>query len=194
MDPYPSAKVVPYDPGWMAQYRAVADGLRGGLGDGWLIEHVGSTSVPLLPAKPVIDLALRIPIGVELPVVEANFASLGWTGPEEVGDHHAVFLLNGDGIRQAIGHLFPVEQWPTAHVRMFAQWLRGHPEDRDAYAALKTGLVGAGVWGPDYTEAKTDFVRDVVNRAQAAWGNLSDSGAEGSPYVPNTPQSGRGNG
>lgn len=139
------------------------------LGGDWLVEHVGSTSVPLLPAKPVIDLGLRMPACVGPRDVQATFSALGWTDLEAIGDHYAVFLLD-DGVRQGIGHLFTAEQWPTAHVRLFAKWLRAHPKDREAYSALKTGLVSAGAWGQDYTNAKTEFVRGVVNRARLAAG------------------------
>lgn len=166
---YPTARVVPWDIGWLLDYRALADRLVRSLGDGWLVEHVGSTSVPLLPAKPVIDVALRMPAGVELHQVAEIFSSLGWDGPVVVGDHAALFLL-GRGIRVAIGHLYTPEQWPTAHIRLFAQWMREHPRDREAYAALKTGLVSTGVWGPGYTDAKTAFVLAVVNRAREATG------------------------
>lgn len=156
---------MPWDNRWLLDYRALADRLIRGLGDGWLVEHVGSTSVPLLPAKPVIDVALRMPAGVELHEVAGIFNPLGWDGPAVVGDHAALFLLDR-GIRVAIGHLYTPEQWPTAHIRLFARWLREHPRDREAYAALKTGLVSTGVWGPDYTAAKTEFVLGVVNRAR----------------------------
>ncbi|GGU38078.1 GrpB family protein [Nocardioides albus] len=71
---------------------------------------------------------------------------------------------------RAILHLFTTDQWPTAHLRLFANWLRSHDADRDAYASLKSGLVGSGVWGSEYTVAKRAFVNDVVNRARAARG------------------------
>jgi GrpB-like predicted nucleotidyltransferase (UPF0157 family) len=166
---YPSARVVPFDLRWADRYRTLAAHLTRGLGGDWLVEHVGSTSVPLLPAKPVIDVAMGMPAGLGRHAAEAALASLGWTDPEAVGDHLAVFVLD-NGVRRAIGHIFFADQWPTAHVRLFAQWLRAHPADRDRYAALKTGLVSAGVWGRDYTNAKSAFVLEVVNRARLASG------------------------
>lgn len=92
-----------------------------------------------------------------------------------VGDHWGTFLLI-DEVRAAIGHIFTSEQWPEAHVRLFAEWLRTHPADRDGYADLKRALVEGGAWGSDYTTAKGAFVLEVVNRARAARGLPSLSG------------------
>ncbi len=72
--------------------------------------------------------------------------------------------------RVAIAHLFSSEQWPSAPVRLFAQWLRTHDGDRDEYQRLKLSLVAAGIWGNAYTSAKTDFVVGIVNRARAQQG------------------------
>ncbi len=158
---------MPYDVGWTQRYVETSTRLREMLGPGWLTEHVGSTSVPGLLAKPVIDLALRIPEGTRLPETGAAFLQTGWTEPRALGDHSAAFLLAGS-VREAIAHLFTSEQWPVAHVRLFADWLRTHEEDRARYAALKGGLVAEGTWGEDYTDAKGTFVLEIVNRARAA--------------------------
>ncbi len=59
---YPTRGVTSYDPHWPEIYRQQSTGLTAALG-GWLTEHIGSTSVPGLAAKPVIDIAARIPAG-----------------------------------------------------------------------------------------------------------------------------------
>lgn len=166
---YPRERLAAYDPGWAERYAAVAATLLDRLGSSWVIEHVGSTSVPGLVAKPVIDLALRVPDGEPLSVAVSSLLDAGWTEPVAIGDHLASYLLDGT-VRRAIAHVFTAEQWPTAHVRLFAEWLRQHPTDRDAYALVKQDLVATGVWGGDYTAAKAAFVQDVVNRARAARG------------------------
>ncbi len=158
---------MPYDVGWTERYVETSTRLRKILGPGWLTEHVGSTSVPGLLAKPVIDLARRIPEGTCLPEIGAAFLQAGWTEPRTLGDHSAAFLLAGP-VREAIAHLFTPEQWPEAHVRLFADWLRTHETDRARYAALKRGLVAEGTWDEEYTDAKSTFVLEVVNRAREA--------------------------
>ncbi|TQM62899.1 GrpB family protein [Humibacillus xanthopallidus] len=166
---YPDARLVAPDPAWPRRYAVLVDALGRALGPDWALEHVGSTSVPGLVAKPVIDIAIRIPPGVSVDDASSLLAPVGWSDAVAVGDHWAVFLLD-DGVRLAIGHLFEADRWPEAHVRLFAQWLRRHPADRERYAELKTSLVAAGVWGEGYTDAKVGFVRGVVERARAAHG------------------------
>lgn len=73
-------------------------------------------------------------------------------------------------MRAAIAHIFTAGQWPQAHLRLFSDWLRDHSAERAEYGRLKSRLVEQGVWGADYTEAKTAFVQGVVNRARAARG------------------------
>lgn len=162
---YPVQKLVDHDPCWADRFAEIVDRLRADLGAGWKFEHVGSTSVPGLCAKPVIDIA-AVPAAEEAAVARAALVEVGWTDLVALGDHRASFLLNGT-VRTAILHLFTAGQWPTAHLRLFADWLRSHDADRDAYASLKSGLVGTGVWGSDYTKAKREFVTEIVNRARA---------------------------
>lgn len=166
---YPADRLVPYDPSWPARYRELAAPLVEVLGRRWNVEHVGSTSVPGLVAKPVIDLALCVPCGQQLSDRTPELGALGWTAPVALGDHEATFMLDGT-VRTAIAHVFTAEQWPSAHVRLFAEWLRRHDSAREDYAQLKTSLVNRGVWRSDYTDQKTGFVVGVVNHARAERG------------------------
>jgi GrpB-like predicted nucleotidyltransferase (UPF0157 family) len=147
----------------------LAGTLQCALGEGWAVEHVGSTSVPGIVAKPVIDVAIRLPDGPHLPRWTQVLHDLGWSGPEAAGDHQALFLHRG-GVRAAIMHVFTADEWPQAHPRLFADWLRTHPGDRERYGTLKSRLVQQGVWGTAYTDAKRSFVHDIVNRARSARG------------------------
>lgn len=165
---YPSEGLIPYDPTWPARYVQLANTLHQALGDHWQIEHIGSTSVPGLLAKPVIDLALRIPDNEPIPDRLPTFAAAGWTDLTPLPTHQALFQLDREGTRRAIAHLFSAEQWPTAPQRLFASWLRAHPTDRDAYTSLKQGLRDAGLWGHDYTAAKAAFVQYIADKARAA--------------------------
>lgn len=158
-----------HDAGWVDRYALLAAELHRCLGPGWQIEHVGSTSVPGLVAKPVIDLALRLPEGEALTEWQPVLVGAGWSEVAEVGDHWATFLLEG-GVRTAIGHIFTSAQWTEAHLRFFCDWLRTHENDVVRYADLKRGLVAGGSWGSEYTGAKSEFVREIVNRARAARG------------------------
>lgn len=166
---YPADRLVPYDPSWVERYAEFIRPLVTALGPEWALEHVGSTSIPGLLAKPVIDVAIAPPPDRHLAEFKTKLCDLGWTEPTAVGDHEVIYMLDA-GVRIAIGHVFTREQWPSAHVRLFAQWLRLHDSDRDEYARLKAGLVADGFWGSDYTKRKADFVVRVVNQARASRG------------------------
>ncbi len=167
---YPAVRLARPDASWERLYARIASDLLTSLGSDWLVEHVGSTSVPELVAKPVIDLALRLPEGWDISDACESFLRAGWARPVVVGDHWATYLLNEQSLRVAIGHIFSAGQWAEAHVRLFADWLRRHPDDRDRYGSLKSVLVADGMWGSDYTIAKGAFVLDIVNRARGQRG------------------------
>lgn len=168
-DQYPQEHLVPYDPTWAARGQELLSSVRQILGEDWLGEHAGSTSVPGIAAKPVIDLVLRVPAGRDLLEAVQPLVSAGWSPPVVVGDHWAVFRSSAER-REAIGHIFTAAQWPEAHIRLFARWLRSHPEDARRYEELKQGVVAAGVWGPEYTRQKADFVREIVNASRREQG------------------------
>lgn len=166
---YPVDRLAPYDSAWVERYSELIGPLVEALGPAWVFEHVGSTSVPGLSAKPVIDVAMAPPPERHLAEFVPAFRDLGWSEPITIGDHEAIFVRDG-AVRVAIGHVFTRHQWPSAHVRLFAQWLRLHDSDRDEYARLKAGLVADGIWGSAYTQGKTEFVVGVVNRARVSRG------------------------
>lgn len=159
---------MPYDSGWPDRYQAISAALTAVLG-GWLTEHIGSTSVPGLAAKPVIDIAVRVRASSHATDRTSSLLASGWTAPESIGSHDCPFRLDGN-VRTAIVHFFPETVWPTAHQRLFALWLREHPEDRDAYGAVKQQLRARGVGGEAYTRAKTSFIQHVTDEARQARG------------------------
>ncbi|MEO6998363.1 MAG: GrpB family protein [Terracoccus sp.] len=166
---YPPERLVAYDLEWVTRFERLASNFQAALGPAWMVEHIGSTSVPGLVAKPVIDLAVRLPNAESLEEHLVALRGLGWSGPHDLGSHRCLFRLDRN-VRRGIAHVFTAAQWPLAHQRLFAAWLRRHDADRDAYARLKRKLVAHEVWGRAYTSAKTEFVQAIVDRARAAQG------------------------
>lgn len=114
----------------------MASSLHAILGRDWLPEHIGSTSVPGLLAKPVIDIAVRIPAGTSRVEATGLFDRTGWTTPTALGDHLATFLLT-HGVRTGIGHIFTRK--PNSGPVRWGLWLCGEavpemigPTPRDA--------------------------------------------------------------
>jgi 16S rRNA processing protein RimM len=163
IEPRPAIEIVDYDPEWPATFEAEAERLREGLGDAAVrIEHVGSTSVPGLAAKPNIDIQVSVPDVYDR---DAYFRLLFALGYEHVPDPE---------FRD-----YPFFGWPSAkvprtfnlhvcqagtemeqrHLR-FRDHLRSDPVARDEYAALKRRL--ALECGNDieaYVSAKDAFVK-----------------------------------
>ena len=163
--------LVAYDPAWPACFEAerarllqVFDPVR------TRIEHVGSTAVPGLAAKPIVDVLL----GVErLEEVERRIPELEARGWEYVPRHEAVLphrrFLARPRTRPRSHHLHAVElgtDFWNDHLR-FRDHLRDHPEDARAYEALKRELAARHRDDrPAYTEAKTAFVEAILARGR----------------------------
>ncbi|MEN3361543.1 MAG: hypothetical protein V7637_5525 [Mycobacteriales bacterium] len=161
--------VAEYDPGWPARYEREAARLRELLGDrALLIEHVGSTSVPGLPAKPIIDLDLVVADSAEegsyLPTLVAAGYRLLIREPEWY--EHRCFKGPDTNINL---HVFSPGSAEVERHLLFRDWLRGHDADRDRYAAAKRELAGRRwTYIQQYADAKTGVVTEILARARAA--------------------------
>ena len=131
------------------------------------MEHVGSTSVPGLAAKPVIDIQVSVRSMVPRSAYVDPLVRLGyrwvldpWT------DEHEYFSRDGDGERTFHIHVCPTgSEWERRHLA-FRDWLRNHPEDAAAYERLKRELAQRhprDLLG--YTDGKTAFIREIEARA-----------------------------
>ncbi|GIJ43511.1 hypothetical protein Val02_03970 [Virgisporangium aliadipatigenens] len=168
--------VVDPDPAWPAAFAALADRIRGALGERALaVEHVGSTSVPGLPAKPIIDIDLI----VEDPADEATYVpALEAAGfvlviREPWWQEHRCFT--SDEPKSNLHTFGPDAAEPVRH-RMFREWLRAHPEDlalyRDTKLAAAKASNAAGEHVMEYNARKESVIREIYDRAFRAAGLL----------------------
>ena len=155
-----------YDPAWPETYAALEHTIRGALGDTVrLIEHGGSTSVPGLPAKPIIDIILAVADSADeatyVPQLEAEGFWLRIREPE--WNEHRVLKHADPDVNL---HVFTEGCREIEKMLLFRNWLRTHPEDRDRYAAEKRRL-GAQTWQhiQNYADAKTTVVEEIMTRA-----------------------------
>lgn len=163
--------VVPYDPRWPALFEEERVRLLAALAPSVLeIEHFGSTSVPGMAAKPILDMLAAVrsledvdPLTdalAELGYQDASVWLGGWSvpdrrlfclGPYNEGTHHLHFVVLGS------------EPW-TGN-RRFRDRLRSDPEAAAGYARLKQGLAEAhGTDVDGYTDGKTEFVFSALGR------------------------------
>jgi GrpB-like predicted nucleotidyltransferase (UPF0157 family) len=159
--------IVEYDSNWVDVFSQLRGMLAIALGSlPAAIEHVGSTSVPGAAAKPIIDIDIVLGSGDDLPTVISLLAKLGYRHVGDLGIAGREAFDNPPGL--PAHHLYVVIAGNSEHVRhlRFRDYLRSHPEVRDQYSALKKSL--GRKFGDDreaYTEAKTAFIEDVLNRA-----------------------------
>lgn len=166
--PHP-LEVLPPDPTWPAQYAVVRDRVVAALGERVLaIEHVGSTAVPGLWAKPFIDVDLTVADSADedawLPALEAAGFVLRVREPE--WEEHR--CLRGQDPTTNLHVFSPGAREPRRH-RLFRDWLRSHPDDRDAYAEVKRSVAAQGFTdGMLYNNEKAWFVYDLYEKVLAA--------------------------
>ena len=129
-------EVVPYDESWPAAYEAVRARVVQALGERVVgLEHVGSTSVPGLAAKPVIDVDLLVVDSADEPAYVPDLERVGFVlrVREPDWEEHRVLTFEAPNTNLHVTSTDAVE--PRRHVR-FRVWVLSHPEDLDAYAAL----------------------------------------------------------
>ncbi|PVE98013.1 GrpB family protein [Microbacterium sp. TPD7012] len=162
--------LVSYDPSWPARFEEIAAELRAHGEPSWLIEHIGSTAVPGMRAKPIIDLAVRIEGAEDFERHRPALEEIGWRRGSSV-QSHPVMVFEEDGIRTRIAHFFPASDWDTVNQRILRDWLLAHPADADRYTHAKCDAVAAAARGTStYNAAKAPVIQDLVDRARAARG------------------------
>jgi GrpB-like predicted nucleotidyltransferase (UPF0157 family) len=162
-------ELVAYDPDWPAQYEAVGARIRAAIEDtAVVLEHAGSTSVPRLAAKPVIDVVLGVPDATDEAAYVPALEAAGFEFAIREPDWFEHRLFRGRDPRVNL-HTFSADCEEIGRMLAFRDWLRSHPEDRALYEREKRRLAEQ-TWTTvqDYADAKTDVVREIVGRALAA--------------------------
>ncbi len=159
-------ELVEHDPGWAKLFEQERDRLAGVFDDKALgIEHIGSTSVPEICAKPVVDVLVGVP---ELELSKEQVESMEALGYEFLGEYGLA------------GRLFFRKEPHTHHVHVvehggrhwerqltFRDALRTDAEERRRYDEFKRRLASEGHSREVYTELKTPFIREVEARGRA---------------------------
>lgn len=166
-------EIVPYDAAWPQRFEEFATGIRAALGGVALaVEHVGSTSVPGLAAKDVIDIDLT----VSDPRAESTYVpalqATGWVLTIREPSWHEHRCLTRSLPPRSNLHVFGPDCPELIRHRMFRDWLISHEDDRELYEAAKRAAVRGGGTVMDYNGRKQDVIRDIYDRAFRAAGLL----------------------
>ena len=159
------------DPAWADRFQAEREKIVEALGrTAERVDHVGSTAVPRLPAKPIVDIQVSVPdvddedsyrpdleqAAYELRVRESGHRMF------RTGDRDLHVHICGSG-----------SQWERRHL-LFRDWLRASTADRELYAETKRDLAQRDWPTMDhYADAKTDVIADIMSRAEA-WARSSN--------------------
>jgi GrpB-like predicted nucleotidyltransferase (UPF0157 family) len=174
LQPYAVKVVVEdYNPEWPTWYAADESAIRTVLGDIVLqIEHTGSTSVPGLAAKPIIDILLLIPDSATEATYVPQLEGLGYTlriREPEWYEHRCLILRAEDGAHHSVNlHVHSPELSAPEIIRIlaFRDWLRTHDDDRDLYASTKRVLAEQHwKYVQHYANAKSAIVEEILARA-----------------------------
>jgi GrpB-like predicted nucleotidyltransferase (UPF0157 family) len=169
---------------WPTEFEAIATSIRDALGPLALrVDHIGSTAVPGLPAKDIIDVQVTVAALDRERLVPA-LARTGLADQGIGGDHRPPGAVGPDDDWRKLLFKPTTGRQVNVHVRvagrpnqryplLFRDYLRAHPDAASAYARLKRGLADLGVGLGAYTDVK-DPACDLIFIAAEAWARRTD--------------------
>ena len=160
--------IAPYDPEWPKLYGREAERIRAILGDKvLLLEHVGSTSVPGLAAKPIIDIDLQVADTRDEDAYVPQLTDAGYELIVREPDWYEHRLFKGPDTNINL-HVFGTQLDELERHLLLRDWMREHPEDRDLYGDAKVELSQREFRNVnEYAAAKTRVVVEILKRAGA---------------------------
>lgn len=160
-------RLVPYSVDWPELYAKERDRIAGALGELVVdIEHVGSTAIPGLTAKPILDIMLGVSEIADSVRCVRPLAELGYEYKGEYGIPGRHYFRMGEPSTTAHIHLVArVTEFWTRHLH-FRDYVRAHPDAAEAYARVKRDLARLHPSDrPAYTEGKTSFILGILDRS-----------------------------
>lgn len=164
-------QIVDYDPEWPRLFEREATRIQAALGDrALLIEHVGSTSVPGLAAKPRIDVLLVVADSADESTYAPDLEAAGYVLRIREPDWHEHRVFKGPDTDINL-HVFSPGSPEIDRMLLFRDWLRSHASDRQLYERTKRVLARKD-WKhmQNYADAKTSVVEEILARAQGDGG------------------------
>lgn len=169
-------EVIPHDPTWRDQFQQESEYIKQALGDiVTTIHHIGSTSIPNIYAKPVIDMLVEVTDITQVDQREAAMIALGYEAMGEMGLPGRRYFRkeNEQGIRTHHAHTY---QQGTSEVKRhlaFRDYMIAHPEAAQAYSELKRELAKKlDIYDIEgYMDGKDVFIKEMEQRA-IAWSKL----------------------
>jgi GrpB-like predicted nucleotidyltransferase (UPF0157 family) len=162
-------EIAEYDSDWPRLYAREEARIRSALGDLVIrIEHAGSTSVPGLPAKPLVDIVLEVRSSADEPAYVPDLEAAGYVLRIREPDWFEHRLFKGPDTNVNV-HTFSAGCEEFDRMVLLRDWLRGNAADRELYASAKRELA-AQDWKhvQQYADAKSEVVQEILARAAEA--------------------------
>jgi len=163
-----------YDPAWAVLYEREAERVHATLGSRVrLLEHAGSTSVPGLAAKPIIDMVLAVADSADEAAYVPQLESAGYVLRIREPDWHEHRLFKGPDTNINL-HTFSDGSSEISRMLAFRDRLRTHDDERDLYLATKRELAARHwTYVQDYADAKGEVVEGIIARGLAEAGRTA---------------------
>jgi len=158
-----------YDPEWPRLFEREETRIRAALGPRALrVEHVGSTSVPGLAAKPLIDIVLVVASSADEDAYVSSLEEAGYVLRIREPDWFEHRLFKGPDTNVNV-HTFSTGCGEVERMIAFRDWLRTHDDDRELYESAKRELATRDwKYVQNYADAKTAVVEEILERALTA--------------------------
>ncbi len=175
-------EIVEPDPGWPSEFAELAATIRAALGDLALrIDHIGSTSVPDLPAKDVVDIQVTV-ASLDVEPLTSCLASIGYTRRVDIGQDHVppgdlgnverwqkLYFRTPEGQRPTHLHVRKLDNPNQRYPLLFRDYLRVSRDAADAYAQIKIALARLHPTDVEAYYDVKDPVCDLIIQAAELW-------------------------
>ncbi|GHO61930.1 hypothetical protein KSC_008220 [Ktedonobacter sp. SOSP1-52] len=161
-----SVTIAEYDPAWAELFEREAEKIRAALGERIvLLEHAGSTSVPGLAAKPILDILLVVPNSADEAAYVSALEGAGYVLRIREPEWHEHRMLKGDNPAVNL-HVFSPGCPVVERMLLFRDWIRRNESDRLLYEHTKRELARkTWKYTQNYADAKTLVVEEILARA-----------------------------
>lgn len=172
-------EVVPHNSNWKGEFYKEAERIRNTMKDEIVgIHHIGSTSIPGIYAKPVIDILAEVKDISKVDDYNSRMQELGYIAKGEFGINGRRFFIKGLYERTHHIHVFQTGNPEIARHLRFRDYMIAHPDDARAYEELKKELACKYRYDPaGYVDGKDTFIKEVDRKAEE-WARVMGNGTD----------------
>jgi len=158
---------MPYNDEWIKEFQDLGSSLRNALGDAAIrIDHIGSTSIPNLAAKPIVDVQVSVSSLDTLDSYRIQLENLGFAYRANNRDSTKGYFRETPGNKRIHIHVRKAGSWAEQLALLFRDYMRTHPDDCKRYEELKYALAKRYENNRQmYTESKDKIIWEIIRKA-----------------------------